>query len=217
MVTVCWSPKGGSGTTVVAASMALELARAHGEAVVVDLDGDVPPVLGLADQGGWGVRSWLAAEHADADGLRSPGAARRPGPGCRACRRGARAARGPAAGSRRWPRCCTRGPSRWWSTPAATRPSGTNCWPRPPSSLAVLRPCYLALRRAVALPVRPSGVVLVQEPGRSLDRRDIEDVLGVPVVAVVPYDPSVARVVDAGLLLAGRLPRTLTRSVRAAA
>ncbi len=216
MVTVCWSPKGGSGTTVVAASMALELARAHGEAVVVDLDGDVPSVLGLADQGGWGVRSWLAAEHADADGLR------------RLVQPAAHGLGVVPAGDGHVP--------PWPRGRVAALAEVLHSWPEPvvvdagryspewhellataPSSLAVLRPCYLALRRAVALPVRPSGVVLVQEPGRSLDRRDIEDVLGVPVVAVVPYDPSVARAVDAGLLLAGRLPRTLTRSVRAAA
>src|SRR5947208_1919622 len=32
-------------------------------------------------------------------------------------------------------------------------------------SLLVLRPCFLALRRAVAAPFRPSGVLLVEEPG----------------------------------------------------
>ena len=42
-------------------------------------------------------------------------------------------------------------------------------------SLLVVRPCFLALRRAVAAPVRPSGVVLVREPGRSLGRRDVEE------------------------------------------
>lgn len=83
-------------------------------------------------------------------------------------------------------------------------------------SLLVLRPCYLALRRATAAALRPSSVVLVGEPGRSLGRREIEDVLGVPVRAEVPWDPAVARAVDAGLL-AARLPRSLARSLRGAA
>ena len=83
-------------------------------------------------------------------------------------------------------------------------------------SLLVLRPCYLALRRALAAPVRPSGVVVVEEPHRSLDPTDIEDVLGVPVRAVVPWDPAISRCVDAGLL-AVRLPRPLVAALRAAA
>ena len=83
-------------------------------------------------------------------------------------------------------------------------------------SLLVLRPCYLALRRAMAAPVRPSGIVLVDEPGRALGRADVEDVLGVPVRAVVAVESAVARAVDAGLI-ASRLPRSLERSLRHAA
>jgi len=83
-------------------------------------------------------------------------------------------------------------------------------------SLLVLRPCFLGLRRAVAAPLRPSGVVLVEEPGRSLGPADVESALGVPIVAVVPWDPAVARRVDAGLLGSG-LPRNLVRALRRAA
>lgn len=82
--------------------------------------------------------------------------------------------------------------------------------------LLVLRPCYLALRRALVLPVRPTGVVLVRERERALTRSDVEDVLGVPVRAQVELDPVVARCVDAGLL-ARRLPRSLERCLRGAA
>ncbi|HZQ28107.1 MAG TPA: hypothetical protein VFA94_10455 [Acidimicrobiales bacterium] len=84
------------------------------------------------------------------------------------------------------------------------------------TSLLVLRPCYLALRRAVAAPVRPSGVVLVEEPGRSLDGADVEAALGVPVRATIPWHQGVARAVDAGLLTRG-LPRALARPLRAVA
>ena len=80
-------------------------------------------------------------------------------------------------------------------------------------SLLVLRPCYLALRRALAAPVRPSGVVLVSESGRALGRRDVEDVLGVPVRAEVAIEEAVARAVDAGLL-GRRVPRPLERALR---
>jgi hypothetical protein len=83
-------------------------------------------------------------------------------------------------------------------------------------SVLVTRPCYLALRRALAAPIRPSEVVLLTEPGRSLTRRDVEDALGAPVVAEVAVDPQVARAVDAGLL-ATRLPRGLAKELARAA
>ncbi|HEX2274846.1 MAG TPA: hypothetical protein VHG90_13305, partial [Acidimicrobiales bacterium] len=83
-------------------------------------------------------------------------------------------------------------------------------------SLLVLRPCYLGLRRAVAAPLRASGLVLVNEEGRSLSGRDIEEALGIPLRAHVPYDAAIARAVDAGLL-AARIPRRLERSLRRAA
>jgi hypothetical protein len=83
-------------------------------------------------------------------------------------------------------------------------------------SLLVIRPCYLALRRAAVAPVRPTGIVLVTELSRALSRKDVESVLGVPVVAEVPSDPSIARAVDAGLL-AGRFPKILARSLENAA
>jgi len=70
---------------------------------------------------------------------------------------------------------------------------------------AVVRgPCYLALSTLVSLPdLRPDGVILVAEPGRSLSAADTSAILGIPVVATVPVRPSIARLIDAGLL-AGR-------------
>jgi hypothetical protein len=79
-------------------------------------------------------------------------------------------------------------------------------------SLLVLRPCYLALRRAVQAP-RPTAVVLISEPDRALGTGDIEDVLGVPVVAEIAWDSSVARAVDSGLIHT-RLPRRLASALR---
>lgn len=80
-------------------------------------------------------------------------------------------------------------------------------------SLLVTRACYLALRRAVSAPIRPTGVVLVAEPGRALRATDVEAAVGAPVVATVAVDPAVARAVDAGLLTA-RLPRLMERDLR---
>jgi hypothetical protein len=79
-------------------------------------------------------------------------------------------------------------------------------------SLLVTRSCYLALRRLLAVPVRPSGVVLLREPGRSLTVADVEDVVGAPVVAEIAVDPAVARAVDSGLL-SQRVPRGLARAL----
>ncbi|HSH60415.1 MAG TPA: hypothetical protein VK988_12415 [Acidimicrobiales bacterium] len=69
----------------------------------------------------------------------------------------------------------------------------------------VLRgPCFLGLRTLVANQDRgrnPAGIILVPEEGRSLRERDVEEVLGVPVVARVRHSPTVARTIDAGLFL----------------
>jgi hypothetical protein len=69
----------------------------------------------------------------------------------------------------------------------------------------VLRPCYLALRRAAACPMRPDEVILLEELGRALTARDVEAVTGARVTATVEVHPQIARAVDAGLLT-GRAP-----------
>jgi hypothetical protein len=58
-----------------------------------------------------------------------------------------------------------------------------------------------------------SGIVVVEEPGRALGTREVSDVLGVPVLASVPVRAAIARVVDAGVLVA-RLPDSLARPTR---
>ena len=78
----------------------------------------------------------------------------------------------------------------------------------------MVRGCYLALRRGVHSPLlaRSAGVVLVEEPGRSLGAPEVADVLDRPVLARVPIRPAIARAVDAGVL-ASRLPDALARPV----
>ena len=187
MLVACWSVKGGSGTTVVAAALGMMLASAGPRgATLVDLGGDLPAALGVPEPEGPGVAQWLdAGAGVAADALRR--LETEVGGGLALVARGG-------------------GPM-----PDAGGGDG-----HAGLSLLVLRPCYLALRRALAAPLRPSGVVLVTERERSLGRRDVEDVLGVPVRAEVAWDPVVARRVDAGLL-AGNLPRTLERALRRAA
>lgn len=213
MLIACWSVKGGSGTTVVAASLAVILSRSlPAGALAVDLAGDLPVAFGAPDPGGPGVTDWAAVTHAGTDALRRLEIEVRPGLHLLA----SGTARIDASGA-----------DRLCAALAGDRPVVVDCGSAGDAggiavaasaalSLLVLRPCYLALRRALAAPIRPSGVILVTEPGRSLGCRDIEDVLGVPVRAEVAWDPAVARSVDAGLL-AARVPRTLERALRRAA
>lgn len=79
----------------------------------------------------------------------------------------------------------------------------------------VIRPCYLALRRAAAI-IDHHPIVLVAEPGRALGARDVEHALGASVACEIPVDPSVARAIDAGLL-ACRMPVALAPLARLAA
>jgi hypothetical protein len=214
MVTVCWSPKGGSGTTVVAAALAVVLAQRHDGALVVDLAGDVPAALGMPEPAGPGALDWLGTADAGPEAL------------ARLVRAGHGGLGVVPAGDRgaRWP--SERGADLVAALAAFDQPVVVDAGllraetheivARATTSLLVVRSCYLGLRRAVAAPVRPSGVILVREPGRSLGRADVEDVLGVPVVACIEQSVDVARAVDAGLLMA-RLPGTLQRGLRAAA
>lgn len=76
----------------------------------------------------------------------------------------------------------------------------------------VTRPCYLALRAARDRP-KPDGLILVNERGRLLTRTDVAGAVGAPVVAELWRDPAVSRAVDAGLM-GTRIPRAL-RPLRA--
>lgn len=67
--------------------------------------------------------------------------------------------------------------------------------------IGVLRgPCYLALRALLAADHDLDGLIVVAEPGRALNERDVADVTGVPVIATVPVTPAVSRSIDSGLL-----------------
>lgn len=220
MVIAVWSAKGGSGVTVVATALAVMLARREPAtgSLLVDLHGDAPTVLGVAEPEGPGLTEWLAAspsvgpaaierlEHPVADGVRLVPRGRRP-----------------LAAPERVALCC----ERFAEDPRPVvidlgRLAGLDdeqdlvrrqVLEASTISLLVTRACFLALRRALTLPVRPTGIVLVEEPGRALGRTDVEDVLGAPVVATVAVEAAVARAVDAGLL-ASRLPTVLERSLR---
>lgn len=76
----------------------------------------------------------------------------------------------------------------------------------------VLRPCYLALRCAMACSRRPDSIIVVREPQRALNILDIEAALGITVEATIDIDPAIARMVDAGLL-AAPVPRSAAHAL----
>lgn len=220
MVTVCWSVKGGSGTTVVAAALAVVQSRRAGSALLVDVAGDALAALGSqGNESGTGVRSWLCADPTvGTDALASLEI--RVGPELSVLAAGLGASLPPSR--ERWellaahltaekrPVVVDLGSSMFGETSGRTALLAVAR-----VSLLVIRPCYLALRRAVHAP-KPTGVVLIREEGRALGVADVEAALGVSVVAEVAFDPAIARAVDAGLLNS-RLPRSLERSLRRAA
>jgi cellulose biosynthesis protein BcsQ len=233
MLLSLWSPKGGSGTSVLAAACAVVIS-AERAARLVDLDGDQAAVLGLGPaaaasangvggaDGSHGVRDWLAAgPTAPADALArlavdvAPGLALLP-PGASDRNASGQTGQTGEAGAALGVVLrdeggvvvadCGRGDDA--ASRALVEVSDL--------SVVVLRPCYLALRRAATddLVRTASGVVVVEEQGRALGTREVADVLGVPVLATVPVRAAIARVVDAGVLVA-RLPDALARPVRA--
>lgn len=209
-----WSPKGGSGTSVVAAAASVLLSR-HGPTRLADLGGDHPALLGLASDPPTGLADWLVAgPEAPPDALErlsvdvAPDLTLVP--------------RGAAPLDAVAPDACAalatrlRGDDRTTVADVAlgpfTSPALAAVVEGADASVVVVRGCYLALRRAVRVPAvaNASGVVVVDEPGRALGAREVADVLGLPVLATVPVRAAIARVVDAGVLPT-RVPDALAR------
>lgn len=203
----CWSVKGGSGTTVFATALALSLADRHGRATLVDLGGDVPAVLGMDERPERGVRDWLADSARRLDdiaALRVTAAANLD------IIPAGHADSFPAEALLDLHAACDKHTVVDFGTlrpPDAFRTDVNADW-------LVTRPCYLALRRAARLKQRPRGVIVLREAGRALTRRDIETVIGSPVIAEIGVSDAVARSVDAGLL-ATRLPRRFGEELEA--
>lgn len=213
-----WTAKPGSGCSTTSLALATRLAARHRtEVLLVDLGGDLAAATGVTGRPD-GVTDWLAAEFAPVEAL----------------------ARLEHDLSPRL-RLLLRGEADLWSVDRAERlivalaqdrravvvdVSTVDRFPATAMqhlrrrlaehdpSLLVTRPCYLAMRRAEAVDLRPTGLVLLREPGRSLDRSLVERALGAPVVASIDHDPAVARAVDAGTFVR-RPPRPLGRQIDA--
>lgn len=220
MITLCHAAKGGSGTTIVACLRAID---SLGPVLLVDLEGDVPGMLGLPDPERPGIADWLAsnAPIAHLDDLLievTPNALVLPRAAVDSFASASAAIAG--APAERWDELVD-----WFgewahdSGGAIVIDAGTTVLPTSfaeqcPTRWLVTRSCYLSLRRATRLPVTPTGVVVVDEPGRALSARDIETCVRAPIIATIPWDMRVARSIDTGLLGARRLPRSVQRSLR---
>ena len=216
MVTVCWSVKGGTGLSVVAAALALEMASPASDqpVLLVDLAGDAADILGQPDARAPGAADWLGAAGVPAAAL--SGLVRSITPSLALLPAGSVADVPPDADRLTqmaewlllWPGSVVVDAGRRASV---RRPLLV----RADRSVLVLRLCYLALQAASSGSEgdRPDQIVIVDEPGRSLTCGDVVAALGAPVVARVAFDPSISRAVDAGLL-AARMPRLLSRGLR---
>jgi hypothetical protein len=211
MITLCWSAKGGSGTTTVAAAFALS---AHRPTLLVDLAGDAALALGLAPDGQPTLAEWFSSD-VDADRLvhlhrRVTGDLELLPTSAVVSSTGA---------TERW-----RAFAAHLHTTASDREVVVDVGARiPPSALAavadrswlVTRRCYLAVTRAQRLGCRPTGIVIIDEPGRALTADDVETSIGAPIVATLLHDPKIARAVDSGLAVS-RLPRACLEELRVA-
>ncbi len=215
MLVCFWSPKGGSGTSVVTAAAGLLIARTA-PARIADLTGDQPAVLGLAEEPEPGLHDWLrAGPQAPTDALdrltidvgRNLSLLVSGAPGLHDVLPEAGAALAVALDDDARATVCDAGRLDHPALFALAEVADVN--------LVVVRGCYLALRRAVhhgAIGLA-SGAVLIDEHGRSLGARDVEDVLGVPVAATIEARTATARAVDAGVL-PSRMPESLARPLR---
>jgi hypothetical protein len=206
MLTVCWAAKGGSGTTVIAATLAMS---SRTPTLLVDLAGDLPIALGLPVPDGPGIGEWSlsSAPSSRLDALRVPLA---DGLDLLPC--GHRAPVG------RWRELGQHLATRTGAVvvDAGTGPPPADLRNQADRVLLITRACYLAVRRAVDAREVVDGIVLVEEPGRALGVDDLEAALGASVVSRVLLDPAVARAVDSGLLLA-KLPGAFRRVLEVAA
>ncbi len=200
-----FAAKGGVGCSVVAAASAIISARRE-PTLLVDLNGDSSTILGLDCQGR-GLSDWFGSQSPPADSLRRlevPVSERLSLLPTGQCRPAGTAERVRLLASL----LATEG--RCVMVDVGTSAlSMVALLDAAEHSILVTRACYLALNRARCGPP-PDEVVLVLEPGRALRSSDVGAALDAPVRTTVPWDPAVARAVDAGLLTS-RLPRSILR------
>ena len=211
MMTVFYSVKGGSGVTVTAAVAADTMSRRR-STILVDLCGDQPAVLGLAEPSSEGVRDWLVNDGTQdkpnwgrdelekllipvKKGLRLLPMGKAPWFGYYETRVAELATILADMGDDHEivVDAGTAGVENDKQIVEALASEGR--------SFLVIRPCYLALRKAVLAQTKATGLIVLAETGRALSSDDVGHALNIPVIATIPVDPAIARSVDAGLLV----------------
>lgn len=209
---VCWSSKGGSGTSVTASALAIAAARCPEatKTLIVDLDGDIPAILGL-DEPAIGLAEWMTLPTAfTIDELLIESST-----GLLVLPRGAGAL--PERRSPSWSVLARALNDRVECSWTVIVDGGSSPIPHELAAVVarhflVVRPCYLALRRARQVDCTLDGVIVVEEPNRVLTAADIESVVGVPISATLSFAADIARRVDAGVI-ANRPPRDLIEAL----
>lgn len=196
MSTIFMSPKGGNCTTVTAAAYALLMAARGTPTILIDLCGDIPAAVGMAEPTTPGINDWLTeSSPLDAQALVTMGTPLTEG--LIVVHRGS---------------AFVQGQPRWSDLADAISSSPFNVVIDAgisfiPDELRnavshitmVVKPCYLSLRRASRMQ-RPTQLFVVCEESRALTVKDVGHVLGMSVTCEIPYTPAISRAVDAGML-----------------
>lgn len=196
-ITVLWAAKGGSGTTVTTAAAAV---NEPGQVVIVDLQGDMTDVFAAELHGG-GLEDWLLGEPSnhlqdlvvDIDETTRLLPTRSPIDLDQVRHRRVEILE-------RWMRAA----DATVLVDAGTGQPAEALVEIADRNLLVTRACYLGLMKGVRVPLKPDGIVVLDEPSRSLNAEAVERCLGAPIVATIDVHPSIARSVDAGLLTASQ-------------
>jgi hypothetical protein len=200
-----WSAKGGAGVSTTVALTAAALANRNDTTLLVDAVGDLPAVLATTSVPAAGLCDWLQAPDVDVNALRRVmvplserltllglGSSGQPRTFAVERLHALEDAYGGASA------VVDAGRIDFDTDLGAALASVSSI------SVLVTRACYVALRRATDLSLSPDAVVLIEEAGRVLSRRDVEDVLDARVIAVVPWSTSICGAVDSGRLLSSR-------------
>ncbi len=228
MITTCWSVKGGSGTTVVSCALAMLAASRTPSGstdpravLIIDLCHDVASVIGAtgaSPDDAFGFADWLTAD----DSVETLALDRLISPVTESL---SLLSLGAPAASGSFDRARLDLALRWVEQQfvdviidagAADSELSRWCITNSQRSLLVMRPCYLSLRSAIESTLPAHAAIVVSSDGRTLDGHDVASVLGIPVIAQLPFDPEIARLVDSGMF-GQRLPRSVQRLRRVAA
>lgn len=202
---VVWSPKGGVGSTSIAAALALSMSIDE-SVCLVDPVGGVAAALGV-EPPSLGLGAWMAAPDAPADALSRLTVGVTPGLGLL----------GPGVSPIVDPfdadqlRAALAGVGARVVLDAGTAPATRSLVDAADESIVVLRNDALALDALDRCRQVADLAVVIVEPGRALRRRDVERRLDCPVIAV-PFELAMARAVDVGLIEVG-VPRSIARAV----